>query len=478
MQRQPQRRSSAAQRKRLRKRRLTLIQYAIVAAVVFAAAYWLQLRIDLRFDADVFYAGTYVNNIALEGMTYEEARAELDSQSQTLLSGTVFRLHYGDREWTISPADIGAKLDVSEILDQAWSYAREGGARERRAMIRQLRSTPIVLASTLEYDRGALEEFVYSIKEEIDVEPVDAMVTVVDFETLHVSQSQTGVTLDADALITQLVDAMTIGGDHDIELQPVISEPKYSTQELLGATQKLSGLATSTTESSSNRTYNISLALSNFNGMCVQPGETVSFNDVVGKRSMERGYRSAAEYAGTSVQVGYGGGVCQASSTLYVNLIYCGMEIVERSPHNMTVGYTKPSLDAAVADDTNGNPKDLVFINSSDYPIYIFTQVDSERAYVSIWGKPSEYEIEIVSEVLERDIKASSVTYKDDVEGKYVYYKDEAVLATTGKTGLRSQAWRYFKKDGQTVTTERLSVDYYQPQRDVYWRGVHERSAG
>lgn len=478
MQKQPRRRSAAAQRKRLRRQRLTIIKYALIAVVVFAAAYWLQLQMDLRFGADVFYAGTYVNGVALEGKTYEEAEQELNELSSTLLNGAVFRLYYGDREWTISTADIGAKLDVTEILDQAWSYAREGSAKQRRALIRQLRSTPIVLASTLEYDQSELENFAYAIKAEIDVEPVNASVTVTGFEQLSVSQSQTGLSLDAQALINQLVEAMTIGGSHEIELQPVVSEPEYTTQELQAATQKLSGLGTSTAGSSTDRTYNIRLALSNFNGLCVPAGATISFNDTVGKRSPDRGYRSAAEYAGTSVQVGYGGGVCQASSTLYVNLIYSGLEINERSPHNMTVAYTKPSLDAAVADDTNGNPKDLKFTNNTDYPIYIFTSVDSEKAYVSIWGKPSEYEIVIESEVLERDIKASSVTYKDDTEAKYAYYVDEAVLASTGKTGMRSQAWRYFKKDGEIVTTERLSVDYYQPQKDVYWRGVHSRTEG
>ncbi len=475
MQNPPRKRAPAAQRKRQRRQRLMLIKYGLIALAVFVAVYYLQLQMDLRFGADVFYAGTYVNGVALEGKTYDEAKAELENMSGAILDGTVFTLRYDDRAWSVSTADIGARLDVTEILDQAWSYAREGSASQRRAMIRRLRTNPIVLASSLEYDRSALENFVYSIKNEIDVPAVDATVMVTGFEQFSVSQSQTGVSLDAEALIDQLLHAMTIGGSQEIALAPEISEPEYSTQELLEATQKLSGRGTSTLESSSDRTYNIQLALSNFNGLSVPAGATVSFNEIVGVRSPDRGYRSAAEYAGTSVQVGYGGGVCQASSTLYVNLVYSGLAIVERSPHNMTVAYTKPSLDAAVADDTNGNPKDLVFTNDTEYPIYIFTAVDAEKAYVSIWGKPSPYEIQIESEVLQRDIKSSRVTYKDDKEGKYVYYNDESVKASDGKTGMKSQAWRYFKLDGETITTERLSVDTYEAQPDVYWRGVHQR---
>jgi len=476
MQNRPRRRMGAPQRKRARRQRLEIIKYALIAVVVFAAVYFIQLQMDLRFGADVFYPGTYVNGVALEGKSYEEAQQELESLSGSLLSGTSFHLTYGDRQWTISTADLDARLDFSEILDQAWSYAREGSAAQRRAQIRALRNNPIVLASRLEYDQQALADFVYSIKQEIDIPPVNAQVTVMGFEQLAVTQSQTGYTLDADALIGRLIEAMTIGGNFDIEIEPVVTEPEYTTEELTLATQCLSRIATPTTDSTSKRTSNIKVALSNFNGMCVQPGQQISFNEVVGERSPERGYNGAMEYAGTDKTEGYGGGVCQASSTLYANLVYSGLRIDERYCHTMTVGYTKPSLDAAVSDGPDG--KDLVFTNNTAYPIYIFTSVDDQKAYVSIFGMPSEYEIEIVSEVLERGIKAKTVKYKEDTQSKYVYYKDEQTLAVEGKDGMRSQAWRYFKKDGQIVTEERLSIDYYQAQPDYFWVGVHDRSAG
>ena len=478
MQNRPRRRSASSQRKRVQKQRLSIVKYALVAIVVFALVYWLQLQMDLRFGADVFYAGTYVNGVPLEGKTYEEAEQELNELSGSLLSGTAFRLYYGDREWTISTADLNAKLDVSEILNQAWSYAREGSASQRRAQIRALQNNPIVLASELEYDQEALKNFVYAIKQEIDIPPVNAQVIIMGFEQLSVTQSQTGYTLDADALIERLIDAMTIGGNFEFALEPVVTEPEYTTEELVQATQCITRIATPTTESSSKRTSNIRTALNNFNGMCVQPGQQISFNDVVGVRSPERGYNNAVEYAGTDKTEGFGGGVCQASSTLYANLVYAGLQIDERYCHTMTVDYTKPSLDAAVNDGTGGNEKDLVFTNNTEYPIYIFTSVDEEKAYVSIFGMPSEYEIEIVSEVLERGIKAKTVEYKKDTNGKYVVYSDEQVRAYGGKDGMRSQAWRYFKKDGQIVTEERLSIDYYQAQPDVYWIGVTERSAG
>ena len=52
------------------------------------------------------------------------------------------------------------------------------------------------------------------------------------------------------------------------------------------------------------------------------------------------------------------------------------------------------------------------------------------------------------------------------------------MIKEEGRDGMRSQAWRYFIKDGEIVTQERLSIDYYQAQADEYWIGVHKRSNG
>ena len=59
----------------------------------------------------------------------------------------------------------------------------------------------------------------------------------------------------------------------------------------------------------------------------------------------------AGAYENGQVVSDYGGGICQVSTTLYNAVIYAELEVVERSPHSMTVGYVKPSRDAAIAGD-------------------------------------------------------------------------------------------------------------------------------
>ena len=69
------------------------------------------------------------------------------------------------------------------------------------------------------------------------------------------------------------------------------------------------------------------------------PGENFSFNTVVGKRTIEAGYKEGTAYIGGKVVPDVGGGVCQVSSTLYNTALLANLEIVERSNHMFLTGY-------------------------------------------------------------------------------------------------------------------------------------------
>ena len=64
------------------------------------------------------------------------------------------------------------------------------------------------------------------------------------------------------------------------------------------------------------------------------PGDTFSFNEVVGERTRERGYKDAGVIIGDSIQSGLGGGICQVSSTLYNAMLKAGIK-----PHRKKKSY-------------------------------------------------------------------------------------------------------------------------------------------
>ncbi|MGE5543585.1 MAG: VanW family protein, partial [Bacillota bacterium] len=130
-----------------------------------------------------------------------------------------------------------------------------------------------------------------------------------------------------------------------------------------------------------HRHENIALALKSINNQIVWSGETFSFNEVVGPRTPERGYRPAPVMGGDGI--GYGGGVCQVSTTLYNAVVNAGLEVVERYPHSSRVPYVAPGKDATVV----FGAQDLRFKNNTGYPVIIKAGISRGKIAVYILGK-------------------------------------------------------------------------------------------
>lgn len=123
--------------------------------------------------------------------------------------------------------------------------------------------------------------------------------------------------------------------------------------------------------SPAGRTTNIKKACSFINGTVLRPNDVFSFNKIVGRRTPERGFKKATIYSGQSVDVGYGGGVCQVSTTIFNAALLGNLTINERYQHSMKVHYVVPGRDAAISWGTN----DLKFKNSTNTDIKISAKV-------------------------------------------------------------------------------------------------------
>lgn len=146
--------------------------------------------------------------------------------------------------------------------------------------------------------------------------------------------------------------------------------------------ETIGSFSTNILDKSSGRQTNIELTCSILNGTIVKEGETFSFCDTVGKATPERGYQEAKIFdSNGEVTMGYGGGNCQVSSTLYnVVLQNSIFEVVERHPHAQTVEYVEKDKDAAVA----CGSVDFKFKNNANYDIRIDASTDGNQVVVSI----------------------------------------------------------------------------------------------
>jgi vancomycin resistance protein YoaR len=129
-----------------------------------------------------------------------------------------------------------------------------------------------------------------------------------------------------------------------------------------------------------NRIHNIMLAAKQIDGHILAPGETFSFNGVVGKRDHAKGYKEATVLVKGERDADIGGGVCQLSSTIYNAAVRSGLQIIERHTHSGEVHYVPRGRDAAVS----YGYMDLQFKNTKSYPIKFRISVEDGRVSVSI----------------------------------------------------------------------------------------------
>ncbi|WP_160726145.1 VanW family protein [Bacillus sp. USDA818B3_A] len=154
--------------------------------------------------------------------------------------------------------------------------------------------------------------------------------------------------------------------------------------ELLADLQnkKIGGYVTSFNTFNQERTNNIYLATSAINNVVLFPGETFSFNHVVGKRTSEKGYLPATVIKKGEFSEDIGGGICQVSSTLYNAVDNAGLDVLKRFSHSRKVSYIPPGRDATVS----WNGPDFVFKNKYNQPILIQAKTLRNKVVVDIYS--------------------------------------------------------------------------------------------
>lgn len=144
---------------------------------------------------------------------------------------------------------------------------------------------------------------------------------------------------------------------------------------------EISSFSTELKDKSEGRLINIDITCSTLNDTIVHAGETFSFNQVIGKPTIEKGYQEASVIIDHKTEKGIGGGNCQVSSTLYNAVLEAGnFSIIERHEHGKDVTYVSEGRDAAVS----YGSLDFKFKNDLNYDIKIQATTDNETITIKL----------------------------------------------------------------------------------------------
>lgn len=437
--------------------------------------------------------GVFVNGIEMSNLSYEEALNCATTQLNDTIPEYI-KLNYKDCAYQISLRELEIKFDVETAINEAYSIGRTQHVVEDLWDYAKVVSDTVNIECRLQYNEEILnqlmeeiskqlpdkvEEYSYQVEgnqliinrgksgvdlnreelksailanlrdrkfdEEIPIPTIETLPKPIDLQAIHNEIYQEPqdayytenpltiypqvIGIDFDVKSAQdKVDIIPNSEQYNITLD--LTNPNIFVKDLNVFPDRLSTFGTNYVNNP-NRTTNLILASNKINGTVLMPGETFSFNKIVGERTIGDGYKNAAIFVNGQVEDGLAGGICQVSSTLYNAVIGANLEIKERHNHSKLTSYLPGGKDATVV----WGRYDFQFKNNREYPVKIEMSVQNGTQTASILGIKSneEYEITIESQFV-------------GMKGLYAVYHADKV----------------YRQNGVEVKREFLSRDLYK----------------
>ncbi len=474
---------------------IALLAAALIAAFVFyiiparqANAARQALENEVKAVESQYLPNTYVDGINLGGMTAQEGiDAVLDQISARQNSWSLALTYQGHVFYTLNYEALGIRTDVSQVyalLQEQFARGKTGTLEERKQALDQAKvEASFAFTTQSAMTDEHLDSILSQIKQYLTTAPVDASLAYFypDEKDPFIIQNEIyGTSLDTDKLKTQILSMASEGQGGALEIMPVHVAPKVTTADVRSQVTLLCKATTPISSASTvDRTSNIRTAFAYINGKTVESGKTFSFNNATKDRTLENGYKYAIEYQTGMEVMGVGGGVCQASTTVYLAALQSGLEIVKRSSHSDRVSYTTFGQDATVV----YGRLDLVFRNSTPGTIYITAHVRETKknkyeTEVCIYG-PSlgdNVKYSLRTETVETMLAPLEPTYLADKNHTYITYKDEMpYLAREARDGFVNETYLQ-RWEGDVLVSETLvSRDTCKAREAVYYTGTLDR---
>ena len=485
--------SAKKPRKSLKAQLIKLLVLVTLLGGACAAGYVWKVQSDVSAYQNVFLDNVSVDGIDLSGKTWEEGSRLVWEQINQKQNGWYIRLRneHGDYK-DITAQTLGISFDPTAALEQAWAVGHDPAMNlfELRTEIDLARSMTNAFSSAEHSaDTSPIDAILSTLERAAYRAPADAQILSFnpdDENNPFTYQYETyGQRLDTTAVRAQILDMVNNLQSGEILLKTEVIYPSMTVDQLSATVALRNRSVTSiSTTSTEDRTENIRIAFSKINGTVLQDGEKFSFNRIAGRRTLANGYLPAIEYAYGLQTMGVGGGVCQASTTMYLAAVQSGMTILNREPHSMAVNYTDLGMDATVSD-TKGREIDFTFRNETGSPVYIAAHVIKSpsnkkrllcevRIYGQYMGGIS-YKLE--AETVQTIPKPFEPILKTDKDGDYVTYTDET-HTIEGRDGYIVDAYLCTIQNGQTIERKKITTDEYPAKADTIYTGVKDRLGG
>lgn len=486
------------------KKKNGLLRFVIAAIFVGMAVfgiYFLTTLSALKPYDSTFFPNIYVNGIDLGGKTMAQGRQLVYDNAQNFINNFSLQLTYQGNVYTeITSNDLNITFDQAEVdqqLYQAFLIGHKGYLFERKKVLDQCMQEPIYFtSSSLSKNTKVIDHVLDQMQQDFYIEPENAIreFTPGTGDNFTSQQEKPGQSIDpvpVQAEILEKIERMESGfvvlDKHINQILPEVALDSLEDNVVLRAVYETPiNMRTKTQElktNSQNRLHNIKLSIETMNEALaggIPNGGKFSFNAVVGKRTADAGYQEAIEYVYGEQVWGIGGGVCQTSTTIYMAAIQAGMDITERYPHSIKVGYQPVKGKDATVFWEYDRKLDLAFVNNSGAPIYIIGKVldgkeGDKICRVEIYGAPMNgisYDIRTVEEPI---MPPEGIKVIKDDKQRFVTYKDEEPHFIPAEEGVKVHRYLVTYENGIEIGTRDIGSDTYKAKQAVEYVGTQER---
>lgn len=382
--------------------------------------------IDSAAKEFTFSEGTVVSGVSLSGKTMEQAQKLLESKKDSFIKPVAISVDADGEVTSLTEKDFKYTYNIDAVLSTVKNDETNPTAQKT--------SETKTYEITALYTQDSLDKAVDKIKKKTNKDAVNAEVskfTPYAKNRFEYAQEKSGSKLDSEDLTNQVKSALDSGTSESRIIANVEKvDAKISIDDVKSNIKKLSSYQT-VSYNTANGTSNMKTALEACSGSVIEPGATWSFNKCTGDSNLEsNGYKSAHVISDGQIIDGIGGGICQASSTIYNAAIRANMNVEERTNHKWASSYVPTGLDATI-----DYPRlDLKLSNPTDYQMFFECRLVDSTLHVTIWG-----------------YKSSS----------YDKIKTHNELTSRGGSTYTVKAWRVYYKKGKEVDRESMGSSTY-----------------
>lgn len=409
------------------------------------------------FFSDHIYNGIRIGTIPVGGLSVENAKNKIIANFKDQTTKSKITIRYENKVWTITPQEIELTMNAEVLAEKAYNTGRTGNLinllQERYSMVNDGYTIPF----NYSYNHDKLYEVLTTIATSINHNPQNAALTYQSGD-IHITPERWGWQVDLPTAIADIDNKLKVGIPLSSELTVIKQTPTLLSQEFANIDSLLAVYTTDFNPNNSNRSKNIEIAANHINKILLHAGEIFSFNQRVGLRLPEYGYKEAPVLVDGKLLLDWGGGVCQVSTTLYNTALLADMNIEERTSHFQPPSYVPLGQDAAVAD----NLLDFSFKNTSPDNIYITSEVLNNQITVSIFGKKI-----LNSPKINIETTSKTVLFNTLIKQDHSLAVGNEIIESVGQNGFEVSTYRVKVSNGKEISREHLSSDEFAPEDQI-----------